>query len=257
MGTHEEPLRQRFCRGIDCGRVFWICRHCYRGHKYCSLRCRQKTRGQQTWAANRKHQKSPEGRDDHRDRNRAYRARRRRQRVTYHTSPAPSDSDSIDPAEPFSLQKRTGKRLRGGPICRSAPNLNPPASSVAVHAEIFRHPMWARTPQKDADPDPERGSERAKCVSARAAAPWKRSPRGGATGTSRNGGVRWRRNSFGSAGKACGRSAPGVDLATSWASRYRCAYSATRAVCWVRTCSFRRTSRISSDARSTWTRTTL
>ena len=57
-------------------------------------------RGQQIRAAKRKHQKSPEGRDDHRDRNRAYRARRRLLRVTDHTSPAPSDSDSIDPAEP-------------------------------------------------------------------------------------------------------------------------------------------------------------
>ena len=108
MGTHEGPLRQRFCRGIDCGRVFWICRHCYRGHKYCSLRCRQKTRGQQIRTAKRKHQKSQEGRDDHRDRNRAYRARRRRQRVTYHTSPAPSDSDSIDPTEPSPSENGPG-----------------------------------------------------------------------------------------------------------------------------------------------------
>ena len=108
MGTYEEPLRQRFCRGIDCGRVFWICRHCYRGHKYCSLRCRQKTRGQQIRTAKRKHQKSQEGRDDHRDRNRAYRARRRRQRVTYHTSPAPSDSDSIDPTEPSPSENGPG-----------------------------------------------------------------------------------------------------------------------------------------------------
>ena len=108
MGTREEPLRQRFCREPDCGLVFWICRHCYRGHKYCSGRCRRKARRQQTRAANRKHQKSPEGRDDHRDRNRAYRARRRRQRVTYHTSPAPSDSDSIDPAEPSPSENGPG-----------------------------------------------------------------------------------------------------------------------------------------------------
>ena len=51
MRTREEPLRQRFCRGIDCGQVFWICRHCDRSHKYCSLRCRQKTRGQRIRAA--------------------------------------------------------------------------------------------------------------------------------------------------------------------------------------------------------------
>ena len=52
----------------------------------------------------------------------------------------------------------------------SAPKLNPPASSVAVHAAIFRHPMWALTPQSGENPDPERGSEQVKCVSARAAA---------------------------------------------------------------------------------------
>ena len=118
MGTHEEPLRQRFCRGIGCGRVFWICRHCYRGHKYCSHRCRQRRRTLQKRAARRKHQRSPEGRDDHRDHNRVYRARRRLRRVTDHTSPAPSDSDSIDPTEPSPSDKWTGKRLRGGPICR-------------------------------------------------------------------------------------------------------------------------------------------
>ena len=42
MGTREAPLRQRFCRGADCGAVFWICRHCDRGHRYCCARCRQK-----------------------------------------------------------------------------------------------------------------------------------------------------------------------------------------------------------------------
>ena len=52
----------------------------------------------------------------------------------------------------------------------SAPNLNPPASSVAVHAAIFRHPMWARTPQRGENLNPERGNEQVKCVSARAAA---------------------------------------------------------------------------------------
>ena len=48
----------------------------------------------------------------------------------------------------------------------SAPNLNPPASSVAVHAAIFR----AKAPQRGENLNPERGSEQVKCVSARAAA---------------------------------------------------------------------------------------
>ena len=52
----------------------------------------------------------------------------------------------------------------------SAPNLNPPVSSAAVHAAIFRHPMWVLTPQRGENPDPERASERVKCVPDRAAA---------------------------------------------------------------------------------------
>ena len=52
----------------------------------------------------------------------------------------------------------------------SDPNLNPPAFSVAVHAAIFRHPMWALTSQRGENLNPERGSERAKCVPARAEA---------------------------------------------------------------------------------------
>ena len=100
MRTREERLRQRFCPGIDCLRIFWICRHCDRGHTYCSRRCWKRTRTQRHRIANRRHQRSPEGRDDHRDRSRVYRARRRLRRVTDHTSPAPSHSDTIDPSEP-------------------------------------------------------------------------------------------------------------------------------------------------------------
>ena len=100
MGTREEPLRQRICRGAVCGVVFWICRHCDRGHRYCGERCRQKKRRQQGRDANRRHQQSQEGRLDHRDRQRDYRERCRR-RVTDHTSAAPSGSDSIVTAELF------------------------------------------------------------------------------------------------------------------------------------------------------------
>ena len=100
MGTREELLRRRNCRGAGCGGVFWICCHCDRGHRYCSDRCRRKKRRQQRRDANRRHQQSQEGRLDHRDRQRDYRERRRR-RVTDHTSPAASGSDSIVTAELF------------------------------------------------------------------------------------------------------------------------------------------------------------
>ena len=107
MGTRDELLRRRIRRGSGCGVVFWICRHCDRGHRYCGERCRQKNRRQQGRDANRRHQQSQEGRLDHRDRQRDYRERCRR-RVTDHTSPAPSGSDSIVTAEPFRSEDEPG-----------------------------------------------------------------------------------------------------------------------------------------------------
>ena len=55
--------------------MFYLCRHCDRGQRYCSSRCREKSRRLQRREANRRHQRSPEGRLDHRDRQRAYRRR--------------------------------------------------------------------------------------------------------------------------------------------------------------------------------------
>jgi len=75
-------LRQRRCR--RCNAVYWICSHCDRGQRYCSAFCRVPARRQQRRRANRRHQQSPEGRADHRDRQREYRHRCRqiRARVT-------------------------------------------------------------------------------------------------------------------------------------------------------------------------------
>ena len=76
MANHGEVvLRRRVCCG--CHAVFWICPHCDRGQRYCSPPCRIQARRQQRRSANRRHQQSPEGREDHRDRQREYRRRRR------------------------------------------------------------------------------------------------------------------------------------------------------------------------------------
>jgi hypothetical protein len=76
----EVVLRQRPCLG--CQALFLICEHCDRGHRYCSLECRHQARLQQRRRANRRHQQSPEGRLDHRDRQRQYRERCGQARVT-------------------------------------------------------------------------------------------------------------------------------------------------------------------------------
>ena len=83
MAAAEQVLvRQRLCGNQACGAVFYLCRRCDRGHRYCSERCRSKARREQRRAANRRHQRSPEGRLDHRDRQRDYRRRLTRLRVT-------------------------------------------------------------------------------------------------------------------------------------------------------------------------------
>ena len=87
----DHLLRQRTCRA--CSQPFVICAACDRGHAYCSAACREAGRRRSVRAARARHQRSPEGRLDHRDRQRAYRARRRR--VTDHTSPRPRPSGRL------------------------------------------------------------------------------------------------------------------------------------------------------------------
>jgi hypothetical protein len=81
-GGWQIPLRQRLCRGQSCGAVFYVCRPCDRGQAYCSSDCRGAARRAQKRAANGRHHRGPEGRADHRDRQREYRRRLVALRVT-------------------------------------------------------------------------------------------------------------------------------------------------------------------------------
>ena len=89
--------RQEVCRGAKCGAVFYICGSCYRGQAYCGDRCRAPAQRQQRRNANRRHQQSPEGRLDHRDHQRAYRARCRLRGVTDTPSTGRPRSATIAP----------------------------------------------------------------------------------------------------------------------------------------------------------------
>lgn len=85
-----------------CKRVFHICEADYRGQRYCSDVCREygdtlRKRRARAW-----HQSSEEGRADHRDRQRAYRERRRSGRVTDQGSEELArrmESSSADPRQ--------------------------------------------------------------------------------------------------------------------------------------------------------------
>jgi hypothetical protein len=116
----EVILHQRSCRGSNCGQVFWICRQCDRGQHYCSSRCRREARRQQHRLANRRYQQSPEGRKDHRDRQREYRRRH------------PSASDEFVLArvtDLSSLALSSGARI---PLRRTLPMWNPPSPGKAA-----------------------------------------------------------------------------------------------------------------------------
>ena len=70
-----EEIRRRRCG--RCRATFEVCRSCDRGHAYCCAECSGQAREDCVRAARRRHRRSPEGRADHRDRERARRARRR------------------------------------------------------------------------------------------------------------------------------------------------------------------------------------
>ena len=112
-GVQPRPFYQQRCHARSCGALFFICRSCYRGQRYCSEPCRQITRREQRRAANRRHQQSPEGRLDHADRQREYRLRLAR-RVTDQRSAEESTSGTISPSDP--IEPRPG-RLAPRRVC--------------------------------------------------------------------------------------------------------------------------------------------
>jgi len=69
-------LREVTCR---CGVVFFLCSDCDRGHRYCSVGCRQAAREWSRRRARRKYARSERGRRNNRDRQRRFRQRHRKQ----------------------------------------------------------------------------------------------------------------------------------------------------------------------------------
>lgn len=88
----EVVLVLRQCR--SCTAIFYVCRHCYRGQRYCGDACRKQARLEQRRAANKRYQQSEAGHRTHRMRQRNYRLRHSGARVTDHSTksaiPSPS-----------------------------------------------------------------------------------------------------------------------------------------------------------------------
>ena len=68
-----------------CHKTFYICKSCYRGHKYCSYRCRRKGYLIKQKVAQAKYQKTFKGRFKHALRQKKYRLKVLHQKVTHKT----------------------------------------------------------------------------------------------------------------------------------------------------------------------------
>ena len=126
------PLRERDCRASGCLLVFYLCRRCDRGQRYCGPACRARARIQQFRAANARHQRSEAGCEDHRERQQRYRQRKRAKEhstkcladpvVTYQSSHSP-DSGSCCQSDSSPDCPPQSKAQLPRPRCRVLPPL--------------------------------------------------------------------------------------------------------------------------------------
>ena len=110
-------FRQRVCRFSPCRAVFYLCPHGDRGQQYCTPRCCEKSRRLQRREANRRYEQSlgPEGRLDHRQRQREYR-QRLKARVTDQSSRQVSPCVNLrGPPAPEPVEATPAFHLRSSP----------------------------------------------------------------------------------------------------------------------------------------------
>ena len=129
-----ESLRLAQCP--RCQRQFAICSQCDRGHVYCGPPCSLGARCDSLRRARRRHRRSPEGRLDHRDRERARRLRKRFSvaRVGDHPSATPSPEIKLDPAlDPSGISTVETPAKRGEPVeIQDAPRAFPSTSPSRI-----------------------------------------------------------------------------------------------------------------------------
>ncbi len=144
----------RLARCPRCQRLFAICSHCDRGHVYCGPSCSEGARRDSLRRARRRHRRSPEGRLDHRDRERERRIRRRlfQARVGDHPSatlePVIKLAPALDPSGISTLETPANRVVKVE--IPDAPRSLPGAASSRVewdaHCRVCGCPgRWFRT----------------------------------------------------------------------------------------------------------------
>ncbi len=95
------PLQLLVCARDDCRAVFYLCRHCYRGQRYCSRPCARLVRTEQLRLARRRYRRSPAGQATHRDYARGCRLRQAKARWDLKLSVVDQSSQKADSAPPY------------------------------------------------------------------------------------------------------------------------------------------------------------
>jgi hypothetical protein len=138
----EAALRQRACVAPDCQAIFFICAHCDRGHRYCSATCREHNRRGQQRRANSRHQRSEEGRLDHRDRQREYRQR------CQSTAAGVTDQGSLLIATPAPLTRGQAPAILTAPLQSSVPVWSSPRCRICGRVLRFVNPFPRIPPRR-------------------------------------------------------------------------------------------------------------
>jgi hypothetical protein len=91
-----DSFRFVICGSGECRQLFFLCRHCDRGDRYCSRTCAERARRASRRAAGRRYQLSRRGRFRHAARQARYRTRRPPpEKVTHQTSPGADRSGIV------------------------------------------------------------------------------------------------------------------------------------------------------------------
>lgn len=151
FGTKDAPqavesFRFVRCAQSDCGAVFYLCRRHDRGQRYCSAPCRQQARQASVRAARRRHQRSPEGRLDHADRQRVYRERvmdQGPQKLAHAVHRVAVDAGSATEAPRALDREDTDARTEGGDAAIPEPN-RPRCVVCGAHSPWVRHTYLSR-----------------------------------------------------------------------------------------------------------------
>ena len=105
-----DSFRFVVCDRADCRHVFFLCRRCDRGDRYCSRACAHRARHATLRAANRRYQQSRQGRRQHAARQARYRGGgAARENVTHQTSPAARPCGIVTPPAAQTVTRAVGQ----------------------------------------------------------------------------------------------------------------------------------------------------